>query len=172
MGWLDHIRNAAIVLSALVAIIAGVVLIIGPDSLPVGDEDSALEAVDFESLRRPAGAEGYLACPPGLCALANPDIASPVLDIPPEQLQNRLLELIDRSPDTSIDHISPQTRQFRFLIRSPESPAPDVVSVKIFALEGGSGIAIYSRTPVGDSDRQRHAARVTRWVAVLSTGPA
>lgn len=166
--WIDHIRNAAIVLSVLVALIAGVILIMGPESLPVGDQDSALAPVDFATLSRPEGEESYLACPIGVCPEAGPDATSPVVNMDAGELQQRLLELVDRSPDISIDYMSPRTRQFRFLVRGPDMLAPDVVSVRVFDLEGGAGIAVYSRTPVGNADRQRHAARVTRWLAVLA----
>lgn len=171
MGWIDHIRNAAIVLSVLVAIIAGVILIMGPESLPVSDQDSALAPVDFATLERPRGEVSMLACPTGLCIKANPDIATPIFEMDAGELQRRLLELVDRSPDTSIDSMSPQARQFRFLIRGPGMLAPDVVSVKVVDLDAGASIAIYSRTPVGSADRQRHAARISRWLAVLAGPP-
>ena len=126
--------------------------------------------VDFATLKLTGKPNQYLICPPGLCA-APPHAASPLFDLPAEQLrarwreiaaaQPRLARLAERDDGWQIDYVQRSAR-FRF---------PDIVTVRFIpTTPTQSTLAIYSRSLYGRSDLGVNRKRIETWLALLQEG--
>jgi len=170
MSFLDILRLTAIALSVVVIVAGMSLLLVDPSKLEgLFGGEGGLPRIDFATLQREAPEESYLACPPQRCPSARPDVTSPAFDIPVERLRNRLLEFVDGAAGVRTERLDMERLQFMFLAPVPGEPAPDVVTVRLYSTEGaGSTLAIYSRTIVGSTLRERHERRVNRWLAALT----
>ena len=122
--------------------------------------------MDFTRLARRASPNDALACPPGLCAAATPDIVSPTWDVPYHELRQRLLAAILASKGEAVQVAEAVPgRGDRFVIRTPLMRFPDTVDVMVLPAEGGkSTVAIYSRSLIGGSDLGANLARIKGWL--------
>ncbi len=123
-------------------------------------------AVDFTRLARRVSPNDALACPPGLCAAAVPDIVSPVWDVPYHELRERLRTavLATKGEAVQVAEAIPG-RGDRFVVRTPLMRFPDTVDVMVLPAEGGkSTVAIYSRSLIGRSDLGANLARIKGWL--------
>jgi uncharacterized protein (DUF1499 family) len=132
---------------------------------PVEDRLAPDEVVRIAELRPPLARPSFLACPPGYCAA--PDLASPVFEMPWDQLREYWKEMIAGSPAilvvSAFEHrravYIQHSRIFRF---------PDIITVELVALAPErSSVAIYSRSRYGRYDFAKNRKRVERWLFLL-----
>jgi hypothetical protein len=161
--WLYAFLFAAI---AVVGAAAGF-LLLGPERMWSLFGPADLGPVTFETLERRSTRTDALACPPNLCpALA--DIFPPVFPVDVPTLRKafaraiateRLLTLVDIDDRTPADRYVQRTERMRF---------PDTIVVRYIPVgEGGSTVAIYSRSQLGRNDLGVNLARIERWLEKL-----
>jgi uncharacterized protein (DUF1499 family) len=127
------------------------------------------EAVDFEKLTLAPSPNQYLVCPPGLCSNAKANAASPLFDMPPDQLRERWMERIGRLPLVEEIDADPALEQYSFEVLTPLMHFPDTVVVRFLpGGEGKSTLAIYSRSHYGYGDMGANEKRVKQWLELLS----
>ena len=124
------------------------------------------EAVGIAELRSPLAKAGFLACPPGYCAVEA--IRSPVFPLPWARLQQYWTEVISGEKRVEAIAADPEHRRFVYIQRSPTFRFPDVITVEFVQLGADrSSIAIYSRSRYGRYDFGKNRKRVVRWLALL-----
>ena len=107
----------------------------------------------------------FLLLPPGA---DGGDAPSPVFAVPPAVMAARLSALASAEPRLDLIDGQVQAGFATFVVRSRWIGWPDYVSVRIVpAGEGGSALAIWSRSRFGYSDMGVNEARVSRWVETL-----
>jgi uncharacterized protein (DUF1499 family) len=122
-----------------------------------------LGPVDFATLVLRPTPNDALVCPPGLCPGAKPDIDAPVYPIPAASLRAAIAQAATSEPNTVLIH-STET-QDRFLVRTRLMRFPDTVVAQVFEQgEGGSTLALYSRSQIGRSDLGVNLRRLKRWL--------
>lgn len=171
MHLLDIIRNAAILLSIVVVIAGLALLFMSPEQLEGLFGSTEAEIVDFDTLERDSNKNSYLLCSPEHCPHANADGPAPVFDMPPKRLRAILLEFADKAPNIRPlpDKMNLELQQFDFIERTPAMRFPDIITVRIYPTnDGGSSMAIYSRSVYGQSDFGANRDRVTRWLAIIT----
>ncbi len=171
MSLLDAIRYAAIVLSIAVVILGMALLFMSPGQLEGLFGKIEAEIVDFNTLERASNKNSYLLCSPEHCPYAHPDGPAPVFAIPPERLRTILLDFADKAPNirTYSDRMDLELQQFDFIERTPAMRFPDIITVRIYPTDdGGSTMAIYSRSVYGQSDFNANRDRITRWLAIIT----
>lgn len=168
---LDRFRSLAIGLSLIVLVgLIGLYLIvqIGGGEDIFGGRDGNLPPIAFESLAYEPDDTGYLLCPPDVCTEAVADGIAPIFPVDAGQLRQLLADFSDNNPTVATFRFDLRANQFDFTERLPGQTFPAVVTIKIIAVDAYSATAaIYSRQPVGSSDKQDHADRVNRWLRVL-----
>ena len=129
---------------------------------PVEDRLAPDEAVSIADLSRPLTRPSFLACPPGYCAAA--DIASPIFNMPWDQLREYWKEMIAQTP--AILEVSEfERRRAVYIQHSPILGFPAVITVE-FVASGPevSSLAVYSRSRYGGYDFAKNRKRVERWL--------
>lgn len=168
---LDRFRSIAIGLSVIVVVaLVSLYLVvqIGGGEDIFGESEGSLPPVQFAQLTYNADDAGYLLCPQSACDVAVPDGVSPIFSVDQGRLRQLLVDFADSNPTVNTFRFDLQANQFDFTEKMPGQPFPVVVTVKIIKLDAySSTIAIYSRQPVGSSDKSDHMARVTRWLRVI-----
>lgn len=168
---LDRFRSIVVGLSVivLVALVSLYLVVqIGGGEDIFGQSEGTLAPVDFEQLRYNADDTGYLLCSVDMCGQAVPDGPSPLFDVGPNRLRQIFIDFADTNPTVDTFRFDLRSNQFDFTEKMPGQPFPAVVTVKIIAVDDySSTAAIYSRQPVGNSDKSEHMERVTRWLRVL-----
>ena len=134
-------------------------------SRPVEDRLAPDEVVSIAELRPPLARPGFLACPPGYCAAA--DLASPVFDMPWDQLREYWKEMIAENPAILV--VSEfENRRAVYIQHSPILHFPDIITVEFVALAPErSSVAVYSRSRYGRYDFVKNRKRVERWLLLL-----
>lgn len=132
---------------------------------PVEDRLAPDEVVSIAELRPPLARPSFLACPPGYCAAA--DLASPVFDMPWDQLREYWKEMIAETPAilvaSEFEH-----RRAVYIQHSRILRFPDIITVEFVALAPErSSVAIYSRSRYGRYDFEKNRKRVERWLFLL-----
>ena len=123
--------------------------------------------IDFAALARPATPNTYLACPKGRCA-APADEESPVLPVPAARLLELLRATLPAEPQTRLVRDEPDLLRLVLVQRSRVFRFPDTVTVQVFPLpQGGSTLAMYSRSNYGRSDLGVNKARIRRWMRLI-----
>ncbi|GAK34238.1 hypothetical protein JCM17846_27130 [Iodidimonas nitroreducens] len=169
MSIIDAIRYTAIALSILIVIVGLGLLFMTPAQLESIFGTKPLPEIDFATLKRPDSPNTYLLCPLNTCLQSTPDQIAPVFEANPEQLRDRILEFVDKSPNIQTRTMDPANAQYDFIERTPVMRFPDIITVRIYpAGDGGSTLAIYSRSVYGHSDLGANRKRVERWLAVIS----
>ena len=133
------------------------------------DQLRAGEKVDFAHLDLPSRGNAYLVCPadPLICNLTA-DEASPVFTLDPARLRDRWLEMVSAEPrvhrvSAEKDRLHVVVIQHSFFFRFP-----DIITVEFLPTgNGGSTVAMLSRSRYGESDFGVNAARVGAWIAKL-----
>lgn len=151
---------------------AGFLLIIFSDELAEGEllGSGEMETIDFETLTLTPSNTHYLACHEDFCQNARPDEITEVFNVPVTELRNRLTKFIDDQKTNQIEvkTFDLQNLQFVFLVFTPASPFPDVVTLKLYDLGAPrSGVSILSQTLKGEDKTFRNRQRVRRWLAIL-----
>nr|WP_246734208.1 DUF1499 domain-containing protein [Oharaeibacter diazotrophicus] len=137
-----------------------------------GDPDTG--PFDFAHPIRTGWPNDALACPPGECADAAPDIATTPSTRPAADVLADLRRLVAALPGAVVVEDVPAEGRFRAVVRTPLLRFPDTVSVRVAALaDGRTGVWIYSRSKVGSADlgtnRRRLAGLLAGLVADRST---
>jgi hypothetical protein len=134
---------------------------------PAEDTLTQSELVGLGELRPPLPGNGFLACPPGFCAVPEAR-TSPVFDMPWERLHDYWNEMIDGEPRVVLATAEPERRRFVYIQHSALLRFPDIVSIEFVAVAPGrSSVAVYSRSRYGSYDFGVNRARVERWLNVL-----
>jgi uncharacterized protein (DUF1499 family) len=132
---------------------------------PVEDRLAPDEVVSIAELRPPLERPSFLACPPGYCAA--PDLASPVFEMPWDQLREYWKEMIAENPAilvvSDFEH-----RRAAYIQHSRIFRFPDIITVEFVALAPErSSVAVYSRSRYGRYDFAKNRKRVERWLCLL-----
>ena len=170
---IDRFRSIVVGLSMIVLLgLVGLYLFVqvgGGEDL-FGDSEGTLPVVDFGTLNYGDSDIGYLLCSPALCQNAAPDGPSPIFQVNAGRLRQLFVDFSDNNPTVNTFRFNLPANQFDFTERLPGEAFPAVVTVKIIPINSyTSTAAIYSRQPVGDSDQQDHADRVSRWLKILTS---
>ncbi len=170
---LDRFRSIAVGLSLIVLVgllaLYFIVQIGGGEDI-FGGKEGNLPPVEFNELDYVPENNGYLLCPPDVCGTAIADGVSPEFPVDAGQLRQLLIDFADSNPTIATFRFDLVANQFDFTERLPGQTFPAVVTVKIIPVSAySSTAAIYSRQPVGDSDKADHADRVNRWLRIILT---
>ncbi|WP_262694216.1 hypothetical protein [Kordiimonas aquimaris] len=170
---LDRFRSIVVGLSMIVLLgLVGLYLFVqvgGGEEL-FGDNEGSLPVVDFRTLEYSDADNGYLLCSPELCEKAQPDGPSPIFQMDAGRLRQLFADFSDSNPTIKTFRFNLPASQFDFTERLPGETFPAVVTVKIISLDAyTSTAAIYSRQPIGDSNRSDHVERVSRWIKILTS---
>lgn len=165
-------------ISAIVAGVAvvtvGVILVVGPERIwrLFGRPD--LGPIEFETLERSTTPNDALACPPHLCK-AESDFTQSHFAVDATALRAAMAKVIATEPRVSLVESDDATLTERYIQRSALLKFPDTIVVRyIKKPEGGSTLAIYSRSQLGHSDLGVNLARLERWLrklALYADGP-
>lgn len=123
--------------------------------------DPAAWHADPEAATRTGKPNDYLIGPGG-------DEESIVTDIEAPALYNRIDNDFGKWPRTTLLVSDPAQGRMTFVQRSKLMGYPDVISVRITPVEGGSRLSVWSRSRFGQSDLGVNKARLETWIAGLS----
>jgi len=125
--------------------------------------------VDFATLKRPSTPNTYLVCPPARCPVPA-DAEAPAYAVAPPALFEFARKALSAEPRTTLVQDQPDALRLVLVQRSLIFRFPDTVTVQVFPQgEGGSTLAIYSRSNYGRSDLGVNKARVQRWLGLVAT---
>ena len=163
------------IIAALILFAAGLALLAAIASLVVGKQ-ALLELifgpvkrspVDFKTLQLGPKPNQYLVCPAAFCQ-NKPNRVAPVFAVSPERLKQAWFAMIERQPRVSLLGSSSDQAQHDFEATTALMGYPDTVTVRfIEAEEGGSTLAIYSRSHYGHSDLGANKKRIDAWLELL-----
>ncbi len=126
------------------------------------------EPVDFATLRKRPSPNQFLVCPPDLCREPG-DLAAPSFAHSAEELRDRWLARIGELPRVTLLAGDPDRLQYDFEVRTPLLGFPDAVTVRFLARpNGGSTLAVYSRSHYGHSDLGANEKRIRDWLQRLA----
>ncbi len=163
-------RRKTIIALSLLPLAAGATtfLALGPDRFWRLGGDPDLGPVAFETLRRRATPNDALACPPGFC-MARGDLVPASYAMSARDLRAAFARAIAAEPHVAQVASDDATLSDRYVQRSPRLGFPDTIVVRFLDRpEGGSTLALYSRSKFGLGDGGVNRARITRWLARLS----
>ena len=131
----------------------------------LGSCSVAPEALDLRTFEKPDAANHFLVCDPAFCR-AVPDLAAPRFAQPPARLREALREALAAEPRLTLVAGEEAAGRWVYVQRSAVFRFPDTVWVAIFPLpDGGSTLALYSRSTYGRYDFGVNEARLRRWLA-------
>ncbi len=133
------------------------------------DQLRAREKVDFAHLDLPSRGNAYLVCPadPLICNL-KADEASPAFTIDPARLRDRWLEMVAAEPRVHLVSAEKDRQHIVFIQHSFFFRFPDIITVEFLSTgNGGSTVAMLSRSRYGEIDFGVNAARASAWIAKL-----
>lgn len=124
--------------------------------------------IDFATLQRPSSPNTCLVAPPGLCGAAEADSAAPKFPYPAAHVRDAFFRMVGRQPRVTHGAKDEAGLQYEVIQRSAFWRFPDSITVRFIPLpEGGSTLAIYSRSLTGYSDFGVNRKRVEAWLAAL-----
>jgi hypothetical protein len=121
---------------------------------------------DPATLRLRGTPNEFLAAPPGTTA-APTGAETPLYVESPRALLARFDAIAQAHPRVSVVAGDLDSLMITYVQRSRFIGFPDYLTVKAVALEGGSGLIVYSRARYGHSDLGVNRARVEAWLAAL-----
>lgn len=133
------------------------------------DQLRAGETVDFAHLDLPSHGNAYLVCPadPLICNV-KADEASPTFSVDPARLRDRWVEMLAAEPRVHLVSAEKGRQHLVFIQHSFFFRFPDIINVEFFpAGNGGSTLAMLSRSRYGEYDFGVNAVRVGAWIAKL-----
>ena len=126
------------------------------------------EPVDFSTLKLRDTPNQYLLCPEGYCAVPAHAVA-PNFPVPVQELQDAWFELVAAQPSTRVIASDEAARQFDIETLTPLVGFPDMITVRFLETpDGGSTMAIYSRSFYGKSDLGANKKRLDAWLGQLA----
>lgn len=156
---------AAALISLAIAI--SVFVLIGSERIWSRLSPPDLGPVAFENLVRRTSPNDALACPAHLCR-AKSDLVPPLFAVNPSVLRGAMSKVIATEPRVMLVHANDADLTDRYVQRSAILGFPDTIIVRYLSQpQGGSSIAIYSRSQLGYSDLGVNKARIVRWLDKL-----
>jgi uncharacterized protein (DUF1499 family) len=126
------------------------------------------EPVDFSTLKLKDTPNQYLVCPEDYCA-APAHAVAPNFPVPVQELQDAWFELVSTQPSTRVIASDEAARQFDIETLTPLVGFPDTITVRCLETpDGGSTMAIYSRSFYGKSDLGANKKRLDAWLGQLA----
>lgn len=127
------------------------------------------EYLDFETFFRSPRPNNFLVAPVGLCANAETDETSPVIALPPAQIIERIVELVESEKLWGDLQTDPASLRLSFVAKTPFLRFRDDIDVRVLpgSEPSESRIAVYSRSRIGHSDLGANAKRVRSLLAQL-----
>ena len=126
------------------------------------------EPVDFAALKLKDSPNQYLVCPGGYCAAAAHAV-SPSFPVSVAELQDAWFDVVSEQPATKVIARDEAARQFDIETLTPLVGFPDTVTVRFLETpEGGSTLAVYSRSHYGHSDLGANQKRIDAWLEQLA----
>ncbi|MDA0203958.1 MAG: DUF1499 domain-containing protein [Acidobacteria bacterium] len=126
------------------------------------------EPVDFSTLKLKDTPNQYLLCPEGYCE-APAHAVAPNFPVPVQELQDAWFELVAAQPSTRVIASDEDARQFDIETLTPLVGFPDTITVRFLETpDGGSTMAIYSRSFYGKSDLGANKKRLDAWLGQLA----
>lgn len=125
--------------------------------------------MDFSALVLHEKPNQYLVCNTDICPKAEAHREAPVFDMPAAALRDAWTKMVAAQPRTQ--HLESDAAQLadEYVQRSALFRYPDFVSVRFVDLsDGGSTVAIYSRSKYGHSDLGVNKKRIDAWLEQLS----
>jgi uncharacterized protein (DUF1499 family) len=167
----DDLVKVMLTIFAIVAVVAAVtgsvIFLVGPERIWrfLGPPD--LGPIEFETLARRTTPNDALACPPDLCE-AKSDLVPPLFTVDAGTLRTAMAKVISSEPRVALIESNDATLTDRYIQRSALLKFPDTIVVRyIERPEGGTTLAIYSRSQLGHSDLGVNLARLKRWLMKL-----
>lgn len=122
--------------------------------------------LDLKALTRPRSPNHHFLAPKGFSG-APSDGEAPRFTLPPGELFARLRKVVLGQPRTTlreeaVDRLSLEVRQ-----RTPLFRFPDDVTITVLPADGGSTLAIYSRSLCGRGDFGTNRRRVAAWLDAI-----
>ena len=134
----------------------------------VAPEDPSEWHVDPMTVTPPASPNTRLVAPND--ATGDVDAAAPVFEGPPERLMEAFAAVAAEAPRTELIAGSVEELHATWRQRSALMGFPDYVSVRAMpAGDGGSTLAVYSRSRFGRSDFGVNRERVSSWLSSLES---
>ncbi|MEM1378222.1 MAG: DUF1499 domain-containing protein [Pseudomonadota bacterium] len=166
MGW------SLLILAALVAIIAGYFMLVGPKNVwqqMYGSPD--LGPFTLAELQRNSRPNDGLLCTPGACPEGiKSDGDLPAFDTAPAELLEELkTRVAETGEEFELVSDTPDDGTVRYVTWTPTMGFPD--TNQFWAVEmpdGKTGLVAYARAQVGYSDAGNNLKRLKRWTALLS----
>lgn len=125
--------------------------------------------VDPFNVVRPVSPNTYYVAPQGMVE-ATVDLAAPVYDAPSAIMAKAFDEFVLTQPNTIRLAGSAEEGWITYVQRTPVLRMPDFISVKFLDFEeGGSTMAIYSRSRYGYGDMGVNKARIDMWLQSLTS---
>lgn len=150
------------------AMLAALVLIAGCTSQASEAETSPMSAyLDFTTLEKATSPNRWLVAPADLLEKSKPDAPAPVWSKPPSEVFAALNDIV--AAQSAYSDVSKDDTQMaiRFVATIPVFGFKDDVDAVVLPADGGSTIAIYSRSRVGHSDFGVNKKRVERILSAL-----
>ena len=157
------------IFAAVAAISGGVIFLVGPERIWRCFGPPDLGPIEFETLERRTTPNDALICPPDLCE-AKSDLVPPLFTVDAGKLRAAMAQVISSEPRVTLIESNDAARTDRYIQRSALLKFPDTIVVRyIERPEGGSTLAIYSRSQLGHSDLGVNLARLKRWLRKLKS---
>ncbi len=134
--------------------------------LRLAPEDAAAWHQDPLTVQRQGNGNSVLVAPAGLAA-STVDEEAPVYPVPPEELMMALDAAALSRPRVRRLAGEPAALFATYVERSTVMAFPDYISVRVLPAEGGSTLAIYSRSRYGSNDWGVNRTRVSAWLEAL-----
>jgi len=96
------------------------------------------------------------------------DRTAPVFAVDADTLAYEVQDMLRDVPRVELIAGSPEARHMTLLVRSALWGFPDLVTIKVIEADGGSTLAIFSRSKYGYGDMGVNAARIDDWLARLA----
>ena len=152
----------------IVAAVALLLVVVWYARALTGDARFA-KPLDFSALERTGRPNDYLVAPPSVTPTP-PDRESPVFSAGPQDLAAAVARLVETAPRTRVLARGDDGLRFELVQRSLLLRFPDYISVRVLAREeGGSTLAIFSRSIYGHSDLGVNRKRIEGWLETLGT---
>jgi Protein of unknown function (DUF1499) len=124
--------------------------------------------IDFKTLRKTNKPNQWLVCPANGCS-EKPDQIAPVIQTPIDDVAKAWRDFVAQQPDTVERTWDAANYSGNYVQRTARMRYPDVISVQFFPVaDGGTTLAIYSRSTYGYSDRGVNKARVQAWLKAIT----
>ncbi|MGB0920914.1 MAG: DUF1499 domain-containing protein [Alphaproteobacteria bacterium] len=125
--------------------------------------------MDFSALVLHEKPNQYLVCNADICPKAEAHREAPVFDMPAAALRAAWAKVVGNQPRTTLLESDDTQLADEYVQRSALFRYPDFVSVRFVDLEqGGSTVAIYSRSKYGYSDLGVNQKRIDSWLDQLA----